>query len=163
MSVKPEFTVRPAEHDDLPAVQVLFERFYAEEGFSEAVARVAVNLPQLLRREDTAIFVAETVDGRIVGASSMSTAFGLEAGSYAELEDIYVMAEYRGRGIAGIMVEHCMDWAAQRGCADVEIVVTPESPNRAELISWYTARGFRNTGRIILERDVSVDSREMYA
>ncbi|MBO6520028.1 MAG: GNAT family N-acetyltransferase [Rhodospirillales bacterium] len=163
MSTRRDIAVRQASQADIPAVQGLFEQFYAEEGFAEAVERISTNLPQLINREDTEVFVAEDAEGTVIGAAAMSTAFGLEVGSYAEIEDLYVVPAWRGRGIAGAMVEHCVNWAAKRGCTDVEVVVTPESPRRAELIDWYARRGFRNTGRVILERDTGAESGEMYA
>lgn len=163
MSTSWNFTVRQALQGDLPALQLLFERFYTEEGFADSIERISVNLPQLMRRDDTVVFVAEDADGVVIGAAAMSTAFGLEVGSYAEIEDMYVLPKCRRRGVAGAMVEQCVAWAAERGCADVEIVVTPESPHRTDLIDWYAKRGFRNTGRVILERNTGAESRELCA
>jgi len=81
----------------------LFERFYREEGFDDAVAVFAVNLRQILKREDTSAFVSE-IGGKEVGAAALSTAFGLEAGAYAELEDLYVDPARRGHGDATSLV-----------------------------------------------------------
>lgn len=157
------FAVRRAVLGDLATVQLLFERFYTEEGFADSVERVSVNLPQLMHREDTVVFVAEDSDGIVIGVAAMSTAFGLEVGPYAEVEDMYVLPKCRRRGVGDAMVEHCVSWAAERGCAHVEIVVTPESPSRTGLINWYAKRGFRNTGRVILERYTGAGSRELCA
>jgi GNAT superfamily N-acetyltransferase len=143
--------VRPAGPADLEDLLALFERFYQEEGFEAAVAGVAGNLRQLLRRPDTAAFIVRA-EGRAVGAAAVSTAFGLEAGLYAELEDLYVDPAWRGQGIASALVEEAADWAKARGCRDVEIVLTPPAQARDGLAAWYEARGFRNTGRIIFER-----------
>jgi len=146
-----EVTVRRAGPADFDALVTLFERFYREEGFDDAVAVVAVNLRQILQREDTAAFVAE-IGGKAVGAAALSTAFGLEAGAYAELEDLYVEPARRGRGVASALVAAGADWARARGCRALEIVLTPHAQAKDDLASWYKARGFVDTGRVIYER-----------
>ena len=143
------FAIRRATAADFDPLLALFERFYREEGFEEAVSVVAANLRQLLVREDTAAFVAEA-DGAAVGAAAMSSAFGLEAG----LEDIYVDPAWRGRGVASVLVEAGVSWARQRGCRDVEIVLTPRAQAKDDLVQWYEALGFVSTGRVIYERAV---------
>ncbi|MGF1593478.1 MAG: GNAT family N-acetyltransferase [Kiloniellaceae bacterium] len=158
-----EVTVRQAGPADFDALLPLFERFYREEGFDDAVGVVAGNLRQILAREDTAAFIAfgggGTFGGGVavggvaaVGAAAMSSAFGLEAGLYAELEDIYVDADWRGRGVASALMEAGVAWARARGCRDVEIVLTPHAQAKDDLAPWYRARGFESTGRVIYER-----------
>lgn len=138
----------PTDYDDLLK---LFERFYREEGFEEAVDGVADNLRQILARADTAAFVAR-IGAKAVGAAAISTSFGLEAGTYAELEDLYVDPEWRGQGVASALVEAAADWAREAGCRDVEIVLTPHAQSKKELAAWYKARGFADTKRVIYER-----------
>ncbi|MEQ8356700.1 MAG: GNAT family N-acetyltransferase [Kiloniellaceae bacterium] len=144
-------SVRRAEAADHAALLPLFERFYREEGFDDAVAVVAENLRQILAREDTAAFIAES-GGKAVGAAAVSTSFGLEAGLYAELEDLYVDPVWRQRGVASVLVEAVLEWAKARGCRDVEIVLTPRAQAKDDLAPWYAARGFVDTGRLIYER-----------
>jgi aminoglycoside 6'-N-acetyltransferase I len=152
-----EVTVRQAGPADFDALLPLFERFYREEGFDDAVGVVAANLRQILAREDTAAFIAfggggAFDGGAAVGAAAMSSAFGLEAGLYAELEDIYVDPDWRGRGVASALMAAGLAWARARGCRDVEIVLTPHAQAKDDLAPWYEARGFENTGRVIYER-----------
>lgn len=147
------YTVRRAQLDDHGAMAPLFERFYREEGFDSAVGRLSANLRDVLRRPDTAAFVAET-PARAIGVAAMSTSFGLEVGLYAELEDIYVVPDWRSRGVASALVEAGVTWARARGCHDVEIVLTPHAQGRAGLAEWYAGRGFRDTGRRIWEREI---------
>lgn len=138
----------PADFDELLA---LFERFYREEGFAAAVDGVAENLRQILSRDDTAALVAR-VEGEAVGAAALSSAFGLEVGLYAELEDLFVDPAWRGRGVASALVDAAVHWAKARGCDDLEIVLTPHAQAKDDLAPWYRARGFVDTGRIIYER-----------
>ena len=140
----------PTDFDDLLR---LFERFYREEGFDDAVDGVADNLRQILARADTAAFVAR-IGAKAVGGAAVSTSFGLEAGLYAELEDLYVDPKWREGGVASALVEAAVDWARGEGCHDVEIVLTPRARINSGLAAWYKARGFENTERVIYERSL---------
>jgi GNAT superfamily N-acetyltransferase len=154
MSRRRAFRVRPARRADAAALARLFRRFYREERFSRAaVMRVPRTLAGVLRRKDTAAFVAEA-GGAIVGAAAMSTAYGLEAGLYGELEDLYVLPEWRNRGVASVLVEACLAWAHAQGCHDVEIVLTPHAQAKKGLAAWYAKRGFERSGRVIWSRDL---------
>jgi GNAT superfamily N-acetyltransferase len=144
-------TVRQAGPADFDALLPLFERFYREEGFEAAVTGVAANLRALLERDDTVAFVARTAE-RAVGAAAASSSFGLEDGAYAELEDLFVEADWRGQGIASALVEAVDGWARARGFASLEIVMTPYAQAKDDLAPWYAKRGFADTGRVIYER-----------
>jgi aminoglycoside 6'-N-acetyltransferase I len=147
----PAIKVRQAGPEDYAAALPIFQRFYREEGFPEAVDRVPATLRGVLSRDDTAAFLA-CADGAAVGGAAVSTSYGLEVGLYAELEDLYVDPDWRSRGIASRLVEAACAWAQQRGCSDIEIVLTPHGQAQTGLVAWYEARRFRNTGRIIFER-----------
>ncbi len=149
--------VRPAAAADHASALPLFEAFYREEGFGDAaVEGVAENLKGILRRDDTAAFLA-WAGSEAVGAAACSTSFGLEVGPYAELEDLYVLPAWRRRGVASMLIEAACGWARDRGCSDIEIVLTPHAQAKAELKAWYRTRGFRDTGRIIYERELGHD------
>ena len=153
MSGRRAFHVRPARRTDAGTLTKLFRRFYREEDFARAaIAAVPRTLKGVLSRRDTAAFVAEA-GGLIVGAAAMSTAYGLEVGLYGELEDIYVLREWRRRGVASALVDSCLAWAKARGCHDVEIVLTPHARARKGLAAWYAKRGFKSSGRVIWCRE----------
>jgi aminoglycoside 6'-N-acetyltransferase I len=159
MSAREVFEVRRARRTDSGELAKLFRRFYREERFSRAaIARVPQTLAGVLRRKDTAAFVA-TSSGVIVGAAAMSTAYGLEVGLYGELEDIYVLLEWRQRGVASALVEACLAWARARGCHDVEIVLTPHAQGKKGLAAWYAKRGFESSGRVIWYRELPTRKR----
>ncbi len=83
MSPRAAFRVRRARRADAAALTKLLRRFYREELFSRAaIAAVPRRLAALLRRRDTAAFVALAGD-TVAGAAAMSTAYGLEVGLYA--------------------------------------------------------------------------------
>ena len=152
----PDIAVRQAGPESYGAALPIFQRFYREEGFPEAVERVPATLRGVLSRDDTAVFLA-WAGGQAVGGASISTAYGLEVGLYAELEDLYVDPDWRGRGVASRLVEAACDWARGQGCSDVEIVLTPHAQAKAGLTGWYKARDFVDTGRIIFERALGAE------
>lgn len=117
------------------------------------MAGVPRTLAGVLSRKDTASFVAEA-GGRIVGAAAMSTAYGLEVGLYGELEDLYVLPEWRSRGVASALVETCLAWAQAGGCHDVEIVLTPHAQAKNGLAAWYAKRGFESSGQVIWYKEL---------
>ena len=148
------FKVRRARRADSAALVKLFRRFYREEHFSrEAIARVPQTLAGVLRCKDASVFVAGS-DDIVVGAAAMSTAYGLEVGLYGEIEDLYVVPDWRRRGVASALVEACLAWAQARGCHDVEIVLTPHAQGKKSLADWYAKRGFESSGRVIWYREL---------
>ena len=154
MSRRAAFKVRRARRADTAVLTKLFRRFYREEHFSRAaIAAVPRTLAGVLRRKDTAAFVA-VANGVIVGAAATSTAYGLEVGLYGEIEDLYVLSEWRERGVATALIDACLDWARARGCHDVEIVLTPHAQGKKGLAAWYAKRGFESSGRVIWYREL---------
>ena len=154
MSGRRAFHVRRARRTEAGALTKLFRRFYREERFSRAaIARAPETVTGVLRRRDTAAFVAKA-GGAIIGAAAMSTAYGLEAGLYGEIEDIYVLSDWRRCGVASALVEACLTWARARGCHDVEIVLTPHAQVKKDLAAWYAKRGFKCSGRVIWHREL---------
>ena len=145
------FAIRQADPRDHAALLALFRAFYDEEGFDYEPERMAETLKGVLSRRDTAAFIAE--DGaKAIGGATVSTAYGLEAGLYSEMEDIYVLPEWRGKGVGDALFTAASEWARSLGCRDMEVVLTPRGQADAGLVAWYTARGFEDTRRCIFER-----------
>ena len=103
----------------------------------------------MLNDEASTAFLA-WADGLAVGIATVTTSYGIELGLSAELEDLYVQPEARGRGAGSILIEAVQDWCRERGCTLVSIVVTPEGQAAHNLIDYHRARGFEETGRMIL-------------
>ena len=74
-------------------------------------------------------------DGRAVGYSS--TWEGTDG--VGQVEDIFVRADYRRRGIAAAMIHHCVEIARERGAGPLVIVVDPR--NAAKYL--YSALGWQ--------------------
>ena len=147
------FQIKRANADDHGAIAPLFERFYREEGLAHASGVVADNLHGVLTRDDTAAFVAESA-GAVVGVAAVSTAYGLEVGLYAELEDLYVLPEWRAAGVGSALIGASVAWARGLGCHDIGVVLTAHAQTKPDLVAWYAKRGFEETGRRYLELEL---------
>jgi len=143
--------IRSVELDTLEEAFCLLERFFREEGFATPVEAMRSSLRAMLIDPGSAVFVARQ-KGKAVGVATVTTSLGIEYGRSAEIEDLYVLPEVRGGGIAGALIEAVCSWCRGQGVSAVLVTVTPEGEATHGLLDYYQRRGFTNTGRLILER-----------
>ncbi|MFI5266026.1 MAG: GNAT family N-acetyltransferase [Chloroflexota bacterium] len=129
----------------------LLVRFYAEEGFNTPAGDLRRNLEAFLFDDNCWVALAWR-DGQAVGLATVSTARSTEDGLLAEIQDLYVLPEARGAGVARGLVAAALDWSAGRGCRGVEVVITPEGEASHRLSGFYAKLGFESTGRMIHTR-----------
>src|SRR5262249_29315371 len=91
------------------AVAALVRRFFVEEGFDLPEESLEARVRTYLEADGHAIFVARR-EGAILGVATVMTSYGLEYGWSAELEDLYVLPEERGKGLARGLVEGVAAW-----------------------------------------------------
>ena len=144
-------TIRAATRDDLPTLFRLARAFYDEDGFATSDAGLRRNLETVLSLPTAHVVV---VEGRaeLIAFALTTTAFILESGVVAELQDLYVAPQHRRRGIAAALIDDAARWAQDQSATLLEIVVAPNGRDVSSLVSYYTARGFRDDGRKILTR-----------
>jgi len=143
--------VRLKAGDDLTAATALLHRFFAEEGFTTDAATIAANVRTLAGHDTCALFVAEA-DGTTIGVTTVSLEFGVEFGWWAEMGDLYVLPEQRGKGISLALVGAVEEFLRQRGVAGYQVTVTPDAGARHGLADFYRRLGFGGEGRLILTR-----------
>lgn len=139
--------------DEFEAALFLLERFFREEGFGTPAEAMRSALHAMLLDQDSAVFLA-WLEGEAVGVATVTSSLGIEYGRAAELEDLYVLPQARGRGIAGALIETACSWCRAQGVTAVLVTVTPQGAAEHKLLDYYARRGFANTGRLILERDL---------
>jgi aminoglycoside 6'-N-acetyltransferase I len=144
-----ELRVRQAGTDDREPAALLLEHFFREEGFDASSWQIREQLSYLLVDADSAVFLAWH-DARAVGVATGTTTRGLELGLSAEMEDLYVLPEARQGGVGRALISAVADWCRRLGCTLVAVVVTPEGQAAHDLLGYYQARGFENTGRTLL-------------
>jgi len=143
--------VRTAGTAEVPSLIALLTEFFADEGFALPAGGLEERIRTYLDTERNAMFLARA-DGRDVGVATLASGYSLEYGWFAEIEDLYVVPAYRGRGIGRGLVDRACDHAAGAGCSAVLVTVTPEGQERHDLVRLYGRLGFRDEGRRLLER-----------
>ncbi len=137
------------EDDPQPAT-LLLQRFFREEGFTTADATIASNLRAMLTLEHCAVLLADE-QGLATGVATVSMDFGIEFGWSAELGDLYVLPEHRGKGIARALIAEAEAWLRGMGAAGYQVTVTPHGAD-ADLRRFYLSLGFAAEGRELLYR-----------
>jgi aminoglycoside 6'-N-acetyltransferase I len=144
--------VRAVGVPDLAAACSLLARFFAEEGFATPAERIATNLRAMIN--DPFCWAAMAWEkGALVGITTISTNRGVEFGLQGEIGDLYVVPEARGRGVARALVDASLAWCRGRGCASVQVVITPEGQRAHDLLGFYHRLGFAPTGRMLVLRE----------
>jgi GNAT superfamily N-acetyltransferase len=142
-----------ADVEDLAAIGEVLERFFSEEGFELPGEGMQPRLEQYVSLPHHAVFAARE-GGRLVGVATVTSNFGLEYGWVAELEDLYVIPEHRGGGVARALVVAAVSWARDETCSALLATVTPEGQDAHDLIGFYRHIGFADEGRKLLELDL---------
>jgi aminoglycoside 6'-N-acetyltransferase I len=143
--------LRPAVPADADVLVRLARAFYDEDGFATSTAELTRNVAVLLAADNAHIALAE-VDGIAAGFALSTTAFILESGLVAELQDLYVVPEARGRGLGSALIEDSLSWARSRAATKLEVVVAPNGRDVSQLLSYYASRRFVDDGRRVISR-----------
>jgi aminoglycoside 6'-N-acetyltransferase I len=137
----------------------LLERFFSEEGFDTSAEVMRSSLHAMIIDPKSAVFVAQHKE-KSIGVATVTTSVGIEYGRSAELEDLYVLPEARGFGIASTLIEEVCNWCVSEGVNVLLVTVTPEGDEEHKLLDYYQRHGFTNTGRLILERTLEDRGRD---
>ena len=147
----PDLHISRIGREHSPAAFELLRRFFIEAGFATSLDQVNDSLDVMIGHPSTAVFLAWQT-GAPVAVATVSYTPSLEHGLYAEIEDLYVLPEARGRGVARSLVEACCQWCRAQGCSSVEVCVTPEAEAAHHLTHFYDRLGFIDTDRSLLSR-----------
>lgn len=150
-------TIRPAGQDDAEGAAVLLQRFFAEEGFATPPDLIRSRLALMLADATSAVFLAW--EGNVAaGVATVTTSVGIELGRSAELDDLYVLPEARGRGCAQGLIAAVRAWCQAHEVTTLSVVVTPEGQDAHDLMAFYRKRGFHDTGRRISSLELTTPS-----
>jgi GNAT superfamily N-acetyltransferase len=124
----------------------LLTRFFREEGFATPRPRIAENLDRMLA--DRFCWCALALeDGAARAVITVSTVLYVEWGRLGEIGDLYILPEYRRRGLARLLVERAKGWCRAQGCSAVSVTITPLGEQRHRLSQFYARLGFEPSGR----------------
>lgn len=141
-----------ADDANIESTSNLLTRFFREEAFELPGEGMTARLDKYRRTPGHGVFVAIAGGRTVTGAATIAVRFSLEYGRYAELEDLYVVPEERGRGTGRALIERATSWAAEQGARSVLVTVTPEGQAAHDLLAFYARLGFVDDGRRIIER-----------
>lgn len=125
---------RRAEPGDLPVLEALAELAVEEmsplRGGSVWSRREARRVPMAdgfradLADPDVCVAVG-AIDGTVVGYGTVRVELLHDGDSIGRVDDIYVMPGARGVGVGESIINHLMDWAADRGCVGIDSLALP--------------------------------------
>ena len=145
------FTVRPGRRNDAAEAARLWIRSAEEHARYDHVYVAAPNAEKTMRRfladlsvnsSYSCLFVAEK-DGVMIGFLSGELREGspaFETRTWAAVEDIYVVPEYRSLGVGRTLFEECQEWAREKRANGVSLQVAVAN-HRAR--KFYEELGFR--------------------
>jgi GNAT superfamily N-acetyltransferase len=140
-------------NDDLTQVITLLQRFFHEEGFDTPDDVIAANTRSMASLDVCGLFQAEA-DGVVIGVATVSMDYGIEFGWSAEMGDLYVVPEWRGKGVSLALVQAVEDFLRGRSASGYQVTVTPFAEEHHALKHFYDKLGFDGEGRVILWRNL---------
>ena len=147
---------------DVEAIQALNQRLfeYEDEHFDKTLNLNWANsskgkkyFTELVENEHAAVFVVRNegeivgyLAGRITNDKDQYRIFNL----LAELENMFVLENWRSKGVGSILAEAFFTWAKQKGVENISVTA---SSGNAEAIKFYKKNGFKDHC-VILEKEL---------
>jgi GNAT superfamily N-acetyltransferase len=137
--------------DDLTGAIDLLCRFFAEEGFDTPAEVIKAHAKELSAIGKCGLFVAEE-GAETLGVATVSLEFGIEYGWWAEMGDLYVLPEHRGKGLSLAIVEAIEVFLKEQGASGYQVTVAPYGAEHHGLEKFYKRLGFNDEGRVLLAK-----------
>ncbi|MEP6620656.1 MAG: N-acetyltransferase [bacterium] len=144
MALTPEAgSIRIARGDDVEEIAPLFDAYRQFYGAASDVPAAQVFLAARISRNESRVLIAVVGQGAsaiVAGFAQLYFSFSsLSLGTTVILNDLFVMPEHRGRGLAGSLVDHAVSQAQKEGAASIQLMT--QHRNRTAL-RLYRSRGF---------------------
>lgn len=108
-------TIRPATHDDLPALARLFDGYRQFYGATSDIVAATAFLSERLSKQDSALLVAES-NGDAVAFTQLYPSFSsLSMGRIWILNDLFVSPSARRSGLGAALLETALEYARKTG------------------------------------------------
>ena len=146
--------IRLADKTDIDALLPLVESYWHFEGLSSFDAtRIRGNLEWLIAKPDAGVIYCAEEDGRLVGYLILVYVFSLEHfGLTTEIDEFYIDAPHRSRGVGEQLLAAAELSARQAGCRNLSLQI---GHHNAKARAFYVRNGFRaRTGFELLEKDL---------
>ena len=129
--------IRPAREEDLPSLTTLCGQL----GYPSSRDEVAQRLPRILADTDSALFVAETPGGEVIGWVHVFVRHLLVVNRHAELGGLVVNEAQHGSGVGRLLMLAVERWAKEQGC---ETIFVRSNVIRQEAHQFYEHLGYEN-------------------
>ena len=137
--------IRVADVTQLKAIYGLLQSQFDEHEISLDSESLKKAILELLREDRWGFILAAQEGGVVAGVAVIAYAWTLEhGGKSAWLDELYVIPEWRNRGIGAALLERVFAEARQRGCLAIDLEVEDEH-RRAENL--YRRYGFEHLER----------------
>jgi GNAT superfamily N-acetyltransferase len=141
-------TIRPATAADVPTLVALMTAFYAESDFPLPAAPAARAFHALLADPRLGGPWLAELDGAAVGHAVRTLSLSMEDGGLRGfVDDLYVSATARGRGIGAALLEAVRSACDARSVRALHVEVGPENDVARRL---YARAGFADSGHLLL-------------
>jgi len=120
---KPEnFHIAPATEKDIPLILGFIKELADYEGIGDRVTATEEGLRNSLFGPDSPAYaILPMLNGKAVGFGVYYFTFSTVLGKKGlHLDDLYIMPEYRGRGMGGAVLSHLASMALQKDCGRFE-------------------------------------------
>jgi GNAT superfamily N-acetyltransferase len=146
--VTDSITLRPAQPDDIDRLIPLMRGYYRDDGlvFDESVAR-CIMLRLLSESQWGCVVLAHTAT-QAIGYGVLCLGFSLElGGNDAYIDELFVVPEHRGQGVAQRILDALEFWARTREVVALHLEVDRENHGAQRV---YHARGYDKRDRYYL-------------
>lgn len=143
-------TFRRAKIADCDAIVSLMGQYYSEDGypFSERAARFS--LTEFLAADELGQLWALDDDGQVVGYMAVTLGFSFEYGGRdAFLDELYIAASHRRRGLGRVAMEIAADYCASKGVRAMHLEVEKHREAARRL---YESIGFEGHDRHLMSK-----------
>jgi GNAT superfamily N-acetyltransferase len=149
----PDIAVRAARPDDVATLVALMGEFYAESGFPLPEAAAARTFAALLADPTLGQLWLLEADGAPAGYLALTLGFSMEYGGLRGfVDDLFVRAAARGRGLAAAALEEARRACEARGVRALCVEIGADDV-RARRV--YERAGFAPTERVLLARPLA--------
>jgi GNAT superfamily N-acetyltransferase len=137
--------IAPVTLDQLPAMAMLFEAQLREHGISTSVDALMATLRLVCEQPQHGFLLTAKCDDVLVGVAYAACILSLEYSGWSGwIEELYVLPEWRGRGIGTQLLDAVIAGAQERKWIALDLEV---DFNHERAVSLYARRDFQPVSR----------------